>query len=259
MKENGQLEGRVVIITGGTGGIGKATCFAMAKAGASIVVVDIDRSRIDELVAELDKNSMGKKPDDSHLGLDCDVRSEEDMENMARKTVARFGRIDMLVHCAGILRGKDCQPSFLHQISTREWEEVIDTNLKGTFLANRAVLPFMIKEKNGHIINFSSTSGLQGRALDSVYCASKFGIIGLSESLAEEVRQYGIKVSVVKPDAVDTPIWDQNGPIISAPKHSLPPERVADLVVYLAMLPEDTILNSLIIRSFKMRRRKKKK
>ena len=254
----GRLAGKVVIVTGGASGIGKAASFALASEGARVVAVDLDQARIDSIVTELAQEQMEFDKPQPHLGLALNVRSEKDMDKMASRTVDRFGRIDILVHCAGILRGSGSNPRFLHQVSVEEWEQVIDTNLKGTFLANRAVLPFMIKEKKGHIINFSSTSGLQGRALDSVYCASKFGIIGLSESLAEEVRQYGIRVHVVLPDAVNTPIWDQNGPV-RAPKDSLPPERVADFVTYIASLPEDTVLGNLAILPFRTRRRKKKR
>jgi NAD(P)-dependent dehydrogenase (short-subunit alcohol dehydrogenase family) len=139
----------------------------------------------------------------------------------------------------------------------QEWGAVIDTNLKGTFLCNRAVLPIMIKQRGGQIINISSTSGLKGRAFDSVYCASKFGIIGLSEALSEEVRQYGIRVHVVLPDAVDTPIWEQNAPV-RAPEDSLSPERIASVITYLVGLPGDTVLENLVIRPLRTRRRKKR-
>lgn len=254
----GPLEDQIVIVTGGASGIGRATCLALAKEGAKLVVVDIDGARIEELIAELDRERFGPANAEGPFGLELSVRLEKDMEEMARRTMDRFGRIDILVHCAGILRGKGSGPKFFHQVSLDEWDAVVETNLKGTFLSNRSVLPFMIKQGKGHIINFSSTSGLRGRAFDSVYCATKFGVIGLSEAMAEEVRRYGIKVHVVLPDAVDTPIWDQNGPV-RAPKDSLAPERVADLVTYLASLPEDTVLGNLVILPFKFRRRKKGK
>ncbi len=247
----GRHEGQVVIVTGGTSGIGKATATVLCREGAGIVVVDIDKRRVNETVSEL-ADAASETP----LGLALDVRSEEDMEEMVRRTVERFGRIDTLVHCAGILRGKGSGPKFLHQVAVDEWDEVIDTNLKGTFLSNRAVLPFMFDQGGGHIINFSSTSGLKGRAYDSVYCASKFGVVGLSEALAEEVRQYNVKVHVIMPDAVDTPIWNQNGPI-RAPKDSLSPESVAHLVSYIMSLPADTVLRSVVIEPFRARRRKR--
>jgi NAD(P)-dependent dehydrogenase (short-subunit alcohol dehydrogenase family) len=258
IKANGKLEGKVVIVTGGASGIGRATCFTLTREGAGLVVVDIDKVGIDELVADLEHQRPDLATSETPLGLALDMRDEEDAEKMANQTLKRFGRIDILVHCAGILRSKESGPNFLHQISVEEWEEVVETNLKGTFLSNRAVLPTMIQQRGGQIINFSSTSGLKGRAFDSAYCASKFGVIGMSEALAEEVRQYGIRVHVVLPDAVDTPMWDQNKPV-RPPEGSLAPDRVANLVCYLALLPEDTVLGNLIVLPFHTRRRRKRK
>ncbi len=251
MNTKGKLEGQIAIVSGGSSGIGRATCYALSREGASVVVVDINREAIQQTLDEL--NKAGKAQ--GFMGITADVRQENDMQEMVDKTLEAFGRIDILVHCAGILRGQGGTPKIMAQISTDEMNNVIDTNLKGTFLCNRAVLPTMIKQRSGKIINLSSTSGRKGRAFDSVYCASKFGVIGLSESLSEEVRQYGIKVQIVLPDAVDTPLWDQNSPI-KAPDYSLPPERVADLIVYMLALPDDTIFENVVISPFKTRRRK---
>ena len=225
----------------------------MARKGARIVVVDINQASVDEMVIAL-RSELSNEA----IGVVADVRLEQNMAEMVRQVVDRFGRIDILVHCAGILRMKGSGPRLLHQVSLEEWDAVIDTNLKGTFLSNRAVVPAMVKQKRGQIVNLSSTSGLKGRPFDSVYCASKFGMIGLSEALAEEVRQYGIRVHVVLPDAVDTPIWEQNAPV-RAPEDALSPERVASVISFVAGLPEDTVLDNLVIRAFRARRRKKRR
>ena len=248
------FEEQVVVITGGAGGIGKATCQAVARRGGKIVLADLNEERIEAVVQEIQSVSPGCEV----MGMAANVLKEQDMEAMVSRTLDRFGSIDVLVHCAGILRPGNSTPKFMHQTSVEEWDAVIDTNLKGTFLSNRAVLSAMIRQRRGQIINISSTSGLKGRPFDSVYCASKFGMIGLSESLAQEVRQYGIRVHVLLPDAVDTPIWEQNGPV-QVPDNALPAERVADLIVFLSGLPKDTVLDNLVIRSFQTRRRKKKK
>jgi NAD(P)-dependent dehydrogenase (short-subunit alcohol dehydrogenase family) len=246
------LAGQVVIVTGGASGIGQATCRSMARKGASLVAVDLNQEGLDELLGTL----KAELPDLKALGLTLNVRLEQDMEDMASRTLAQFGRIDILVHSAGILRIKGSRPQFLHQVSLEEYDAVMEINLKGTFLSNRAVIPAMVRQRQGQIFNISSTSGLKGRPLDSVYSASKFGVVGLSEALAEEVRQYGIKVQVILPDAVATPMWEQNAPI-QAPESSLAPERVADLICYLAALPRDTLLSNLVMLPFKFRQRKK--
>ena len=170
---------------------------------------------------------------------------------MARWTLEHYGQIDILVASAGMLRAGS--PRVVAELSVAEWDLVIETNLKGVFLSNRAVLPTMLKQRRGAIVNLSSTSGQRGLAYDSAYCASKFGVIGFSEALAEEVRSYGVKVQVVLPGPVDTAIWDQNGPL-PRPPHILPPERVADLILYLLTLPDDTMVVHPTIIGFHSRR-----
>lgn len=243
------MTGRVAIVTGGASGIGRATCLELARRGAATVVVDISQEKIDQILAGLAESSGVET-----LGLCLSVSDEAAMNEMAAATLDRFGRIDILVACAGILRGKGCSPHPMGDVTTQEWDEVIGTNLKGTFLSNRAVLASMIKNKAGQIINVSSTSGLKGRAFDSVYCASKFGIIGLTEALAEEVRYHNVRVQVVIPDAVATPLWEQNR--LPAPPDALPPERVAELIAFMLALPPDTVLERGVIAPFRNRRRR---
>ena len=241
-----RLANHVAVVTGGSSGIGRAVCQAIAREGAAVAVVGTDRGRIDETVASLAEPANRSA---SHLPLALDVRSEDDMRRMADLVVERFARIDILVACAGILRPPGGMPKPLVKVSVGEWDQILDTNLKGVFLSNRAVLPAMIAQRRGTIINLSSVSGLRGRAHDAPYCASKFGIIGLTQSLAEEVRGHSIRVELVLPDAVATPIWRQNGPV-PMPAHALAPERVADLVRFMLTEPEDTVLVAPVIAPF---------
>src|SRR5262245_37341693 len=242
-----RLAGRSVVVTGGAGGIGRAGCRAAASQGATVTVVDLAREPVEDMAAELAARGH------QSIGLPLDVTSETDMARLAEATVERFGRIDVLVACAGVLRGRGCLPHPVVDVSTDEWSQVIDVNLTGIFLSNRAVLPVMLDQRQGDIVNVSSTAGLQGRANDAAYCASKFGVIGFSQSLAEEVRRPGIRVQTILPDAVDTRIWQQNGPI--RPEHALSAERVADMILYLLSLPADTVMPSPVIAPFRTRRR----
>ena len=248
----GLLRDQVAVVTGGGSGIGQATCLRLAREGARVVVVDLDPARAEETLKRLSEEGLPEA-----LGIGANVAIEEDMAAMAQRAIDRFGRIDILVHCAGIIRAGKGNPRMVAEMETREWDDVIGTNLRGTFLANRAVIPAMIRQRGGNIVNISSTSGRQGFAFAAAYCASKFGVMGFSESLAEEVRTFGIKVQVVCPGAVDTPLWQQNASI-SAPGHALPPERVADLIAYLVTLPPDAILQNVVIMPFKARRWKKR-
>jgi len=247
------LFGKVCVVTGGASGIGRATSAALAGAGAHVVVADISGARVDSTAAELSALSNSR---DVHLGLAVDVRDERAVEGMVERALERFGRIDALVACAAVLRGSGSTPKPVYKIDSDEWDQVLDTNLKGTFLTNRAVIPAMMKQRAGDIVNLSSVSGRQGRAHDGPYCASKFGVIGLSEALAEEARPFGIRVQIVIPDAVKTPMWDQNGPV-PCPPDALEPERVADLIVHMITLPRDTTLGAVTIAPFKARRRRK--
>jgi NAD(P)-dependent dehydrogenase (short-subunit alcohol dehydrogenase family) len=247
-----RLEGKVVIITGGTGGIGWATCRAVAAEGGAVVVADVNRDRVDAAVRELPPPVNARA---GHLGLAIDVRREEETQQLAQATLERFGRIDALVACAGILRKRGTGPKPLVQTTTEEWDEVLDVNLKGVFLTNRAVLPTMIQQRSGIILNLSSVSGLKGRAHDGPYCASKFGVIGLSQAIADEVRTYGVKVQAIMPDSIATPFWEQNHPV-PPPGDALPPERVADLILFLLTQAEDTVLIGPVIAPLGARRRK---
>ena len=247
-RTEGRLAGQVAMVTGAASGIGRALCAALAAQGASIAATDVNMAGVERTMDELGERRA------QALGLELDVRRDDAVMRAVEAVTARFDRIDILAACAGILRPAGSAPKPLFQIDPREWDAVIDTNLRGVFLTNRAVLPGMIARRRGQIVNLSSTSGRVGRPLDSAYCASKFGVIGLSEALAEEARPYGVKVHVVLPDAVDTPMWRQNGPI-AVPPDALTPERVADLIVYLLTLPDDTMLVNPVIAPFRTRRR----
>lgn len=241
------LTNRVIIITGAAGGIGSATARALDARGARLVLVDRPGAALDALAADL----AGSLP------LALDVSSEADMAEMAERALAEFGRIDALITTAAILR-KGEGVRMISQTSFEEWRTIIDVNLTGTFLANRAVLPAMLDQKEGDIINLSSVSGRQGRAFDGPYSASKAGIIGLSESLSEEVARQGIRVQTVLPDAVDTGLWSQSGGVALKPQAMLEPARVAELLVYLLALPRDTYLLNPVVVPVPSRRRKGK-
>jgi NAD(P)-dependent dehydrogenase (short-subunit alcohol dehydrogenase family) len=240
------LSGRVVVITGAAGGIGGATARALAARGAKLVLVDRSQAALDALVAGLGTEC---------LTLVCDVASEADMDGMAAAALTRFGTIDALVTTAAILRAGEGMRT-LAQTGFAEWRKIIDVNLTGTFLSNRAVLPAMLAQGRGDIVNLSSTSGRNGRAFDGPYSASKAGIIGLSESLSEEVSREGIRVQTLLPDAVDTGLWSQSGGTALKPRNMLSPDRIGEIICYLLALPRDTYLLNSVVAPLPARRRK---
>lgn len=242
------LADKGVIVTGGASGIGRATVELLLGAGANVLIVDLRQEPIDEALAELQNTGGG-----AVYGCAADVRRKEDCDRFVAVAGEKLGKIDALVHSAGILRPPGGRPRALHETDEEEYDAVVGTNLRGTFLVNRAVLRVMVAQKSGQVINISSTSGKKGRPLDSVYSASKAGVIGLSESAAEEVRPYGIRVQVILPDAVATPLWDQNGPL-PPPPGALPAERVAEVILFCLSLPEDTMCENLVVAPLAMRK-----
>jgi NAD(P)-dependent dehydrogenase (short-subunit alcohol dehydrogenase family) len=179
------------------------------------------------------------------------------MAQVAAATIEAHGRIDILIAGAGILRTSGT-PQMVADTTFADWKRVLDVNLTGTFLANRAVLPTMLAQKIGDIVNISSVSGKQGRAFDGAYAASKFGIVGFTESLAEEVQREGVRVQCLLPDAVDTTIWDQSGGLALKPRLMLTPERVANFIAYLVTLPRDTYLLNPVVAPVPLRQRRTK-
>jgi NAD(P)-dependent dehydrogenase (short-subunit alcohol dehydrogenase family) len=241
------IEGRSIIVTGASGGIGSACAKRFANGGARLTLVDRDQARLQSLALQWGTAQV--------LALPLDVTSEADMAAMAERTLERFGAIDALISAAGILRTSS-QPRLAKDTSFEEWRKVIDVNLTGTFLANRAVLPAMLEKRSGDIVNISSTSGRRGRAFDAAYSASKFGVVGFSESLADEVGRLGVRVQTLLPDAVDTPLWDQSGTASLKATEMLSPDRVAEFIEYLLTLPRDAfLLNPVLMPSrLKVRR-----
>lgn len=243
-----------VVVTGGASGIGLATAEVLLEQGARVLIADLRQAAVDHAIQSLRDRASSQA---ALAGQTCDVRSGADCDALMAAAVSQFGKLDALVHCAGILRPANSRPRPLHELDEAEYEAVVDTNLKGTFLANRAALRVMIAQRRGQIVNLSSTSGRKGRPLDSLYSASKAGVVALSESVAEEARAFGVRVQVILPDAVDTPLWRQNGAVQAAPPNSLPPRRIGELIAFCLALPADTICEGLIIAPFQTRSRKR--
>lgn len=242
----GRLTGQVAIVTGGTSGIGHQACLALAQEGAAVIVVGRNRARLTTVVAEVESKSAASGLPRAALGLQLDVCREEDMLNMACQTLKHFGRIDILIAAAGILRGENSRPTRLFELTSLEWDRVINTNLTGVFLSNRAVLRTMREQRAGQIINISSLSGRRAVPFDTPYSASKFGVVGLTESLAQEMRPYGVRVQLLLPGNTATPIWSQNEPLPAA-AHTIPAARVAELIVLMLTWPHDSTLGELAI------------
>lgn len=192
------LEGKRVLITGAGSGIGRETAYAFGREQVKLVLFDKNAEGLNATVDEL------KKQGSEAAALPVDVTKEQEVEEAVKKVEESMGAIDILVNCAGV---STMQWSW--EITEAEWDLNMDVNAKGCWLVCKHVLPYMIRRKCGRIVNTASMGGKAGAPLLAHYCASKFAVIGLTESIAKEVAGYGITVNAVCPGYVKTPMQDR--------------------------------------------------
>ncbi|MGZ8391657.1 MAG: mycofactocin-coupled SDR family oxidoreductase [Gemmatimonadales bacterium] len=245
----GEFAGKVAFITGAAHGQGRATALALAQEGARIAAFDVARPLSYpgyEMGSSDELASLAASC--NQLGTEClifagDVRDDAAVTSAVANTLDRFGRIDILFNNAGI-----CGYGLAHELTEDAWDAMIDINLKGAWLVARRVIPVMIRQRSGVIINNSSVAGLRGMGRLSHYAASKWGLTGLTKSWAIELAQYGIRVNSLHPTGVNTPMNDglaalegltpkeiaerSAGNLLPVPW--IEPEDVAHAVVYLA-------------------------
>ncbi|MGH7517918.1 MAG: mycofactocin-coupled SDR family oxidoreductase [Gemmatimonadales bacterium] len=244
-----ELEGRVAFVTGAAHGQGRASALALAGAGARIAAFDVARP------LAYPGYAMGSPSDLDSLAAACkaagsdaitfagDVRDDAAVTRAVNQTVERFGRIDILFNNAGI-----CAYGLAHELTEDAWDAMLDINLKGPWLVARRVIPVMIRQKSGVIINNSSVAGLRGMARLSHYAAAKWGLTGLTKSWAIELAPHGVRVVSIHPTGVNTPMNDGLAELEGlTPKEIgersagnlqpvpwIEPEDVAQAVLYLA-------------------------
>jgi 3-oxoacyl-[acyl-carrier protein] reductase len=187
------LAGRTAVVTGGTRGIGLAIARALAEDGASVVVSGRDAARLESAVSELE--GLGA----AAVGVTADQSKREDCDRLVDAAKERFGRIDVLVNNAGITRDQ-----LLVRMKDDEWDQVVDTNLRGVFLMTRAAAKSMMRQKTGRIINITSTAGAMGNPGQVNYSAAKAGVIGLTKAAARELAHWNILVNAVAPGLIET-------------------------------------------------------
>lgn len=189
------LTGKRAIVTGAGQGIGKQIALKLAQRGADLIIDDINPQTAPQTAQEV--QALGRKA----ITIVADVSKKEEVDELVKTAVRELGRIDILVNNAGIARS-----SVLLRLKDKEWDEVLDVNLKGIFYCTKAVAPSMIKQRYGKIINISSIYGRTGAIGDANYAASKAGIVGFTKSVAKELARYTINVNAVMPGLVDTPL-----------------------------------------------------
>lgn len=192
-----KLEGQVALIIGGGRGIGEAIAHTFSKEGASLVLVDLEKMKpeLDGVVQSISREA-GKA-----IALTADCSDDRQVNALVDETVKRFGKIDILINSAGF-RGPLVQVT---EISEKEFDDVVLYNLKLVFLCCRAVLKQMVKQKSGSIVSISGTAGREGMAMRGSLCAAKWGVVGLTQTIAKEYGPHGIRANIICPGGMDEP------------------------------------------------------
>jgi NADP-dependent 3-hydroxy acid dehydrogenase YdfG len=235
------IEGKVVVITGASSGLGAATARRLARDGARLVLGARRLDRLESLAAEL---SLGKD-----AAVQTDVTRYADVQRLVERAVKLHGRIDVIINNAGLM-----PHSPLERGKVEDWDRMIDVNLKGVLYGIGAALPYMKAQRSGHIINVSSVAGHKVRPGSAVYAATKTAVRVISEGLRQEVKPYNIRTTIISPGAVATELPDSiTEPDIAEGVRkfyaiAIPAESFANMVAFAMSQPEDVDVNEILFR-----------
>jgi 3-oxoacyl-[acyl-carrier protein] reductase len=229
---------KVVVITGAGSGMGRATAVLFAEKGYEVIGTDINNESLDETV------SMINEANGKASGITADLRKVDDIKNIKEQIEDRTGKIDVLINCAGVLGGV----KELTDFSEEEMDLIIDVNLKAVYRCCKYLLPLIVKNKNGMIINISSQSGKMGQAGVTIYCAAKWGVIGFTKALELEAKKDGIRVVVINPGSTNTNFYGKDARFEKDfLKKFLKPEDIARACLFVAEQPDNSIIYELNI------------
>ncbi len=241
---NTNIEGKVVVITGASSGLGEATARLLAEEGAVVVLGARRADRIQALAADL--NDKGGKA----LAVQTDVTDRGQVEALVNAAVETYERVDVIINNAGLM-----PHSPLERLKVEEWEQMVDVNIKGVLYGIAAALPHMMRQKAGHIINVSSVAGHKVSANGAVYAATKHAVRALSEGLRQEVKPYNIRTTVISPGAVATELPDSiseadvsEGIHKFYDEYAVPADSFARVVAFALSQPDDVDINEVLYR-----------
>lgn len=215
-----EIKGKTALITGAGRGIGRAAAIALAKEGVNIGLLGRTLENLEKVTNELEQYGVNVS------GAAADVADLESVQHAVEHITSELGPIDILINNAGTAKFG----GFL-ELDPAEWEKIIQVNLMGTYYVTRTVLPGMIERKSGDIINISSTAGQKGAPVTSAYSASKFGVLGLTESLMMEVRKHNIRVTAMTPSTVATDLAVENNLVGENTESVMQAEDLAEMMV----------------------------
>jgi NADP-dependent 3-hydroxy acid dehydrogenase YdfG len=238
------IEGKVVVITGASSGMGEAAARYLAAQGASVVLAARRIERLQSLADEL--NNQGGKA----LAVETDVTDPNQVQRLVDEAVQTYGRVDVIINNAGLM-----PHSPLERLKIDDWNRMIDVNIKGVLYGIAAVIPYMKEQKSGHIINVSSVAGHKVRAGGVVYAATKHAVRVISEGLRQEVKPYNIRTTVISPGAVDTELPSSaTEPDVAENLHkfykefAIPADSFARAVAFAMSQPEEVDINEILFR-----------
>jgi NAD(P)-dependent dehydrogenase (short-subunit alcohol dehydrogenase family) len=229
------LVGKVVVVIGGGRGIGRATALKLASSGAWVIVAARTAPELEDVVAEIEAS------DGTATAHSLDVTQVAEVEAFATNLREKFEHIDVLVNCAGL-----ALIAPLEATTEADWDRVIDTNLKGTYICTHAMLDLLRASESALIVNIASKVGLTGHAMVTAYTAAKAGVIGFSRALAQELSAENIRVVAICPGPVDTPMRWEATPKLN-PKLVISAETVAETILFLATLNGHTTTGEIIL------------
>jgi 3-oxoacyl-[acyl-carrier protein] reductase len=233
------LSGRTAVVTGGSRGIGRAIADALVDAGAAVAIGARTAEDVERAAGEMAKRRDGARS----IGVKCDVRSRQDCETLIERAANELGGIDILVNNAGIGRF-----ATVEEMSVEDWDAVIETNLNSLFYCSHAAIPHLKARGTSWIINIGSLAGKNAFPRGAAYNASKFGLIGFSEALMQEVRHDGVRVSYIMPGSVATEFSHPSGGGTSGEEWKVGAEDIAQIVMDLLATPERTLPSRIEVR-----------
>ena len=237
------IDGKIVVITGASSGLGEATARHLSQQGATVVFGARRVERIEALARELE--SSGRKA----MAIQTDVTQSAQVQRLVDAAVAAYGRIDVMINNAGLM-----PHSPLERLKIADWDRMIDVNIKGVLYGIAAALPHMKQQKSGHFINVSSVAGHKVRPGGAVYSATKHAVLALSEGLRQEVKPYNIRTTVISPGAVATELPDSiteadvAASVRKIYEHAIPADAFARAVAYAMSQPDDVDVNEILFR-----------
>ena len=228
------LAAKVALITGASRGIGLAIARSLAAMGAKLSLCARDAEKLVGVASEFEREGIPV------LAIPADLTRSDDIASLVQKTEQTIGPVEILINNAGVGYFAPVQ-----EASEADWDAVLDTNLKAVFLLSKAVAPGMIRRRSGHIVNIASLAGKNAFAGGSIYCASKWGLLGLTECMAEDLRPHGIRVSAVCPGSVATDFSPHAG---KDPAKMLQPEDVAHAVEAILTQAPQSFISEILLR-----------